>query len=202
MPETYPRQIVTRRAKKYDLPPPKLMEAGSGSTVPQMCKVTLLTPLEMIFLEPVVAMVTLYLGFNFAIIFSFFIAVPAVLEGVYGFSIQQVGLAFSAAIVGALLATASSVIIDRLTFPRLMKKSPDGKVALEYRLYPAMIGGFAITVSLFWIGWTASPTIRWPSPVLGTLLYVWGNQSVLVSPSLATASLSMTCRYYQRGRQR
>jgi len=181
MPEAYPRHVLRLRAKRLRLPPPKLLPAGSGTSLEAMFKITVLTPLQMLFVEPVVVLVWLYLGFNFAVIFAFFIAVPAVLQGVYGFSIQQVGLAFIAAIVGSMLASTTSIIIDRLTAPSAVKRSHTGMVDIEYRLYPAMIGGVAITASLFWIGWTASPTVRWPSPVIGTLLYVWGNQSVLSS---------------------
>ncbi|MCJ1250525.1 hypothetical protein MMC30_007753 [Trapelia coarctata] len=181
MPETYPRHVLRLRAKRFGLSPPKLLAAGSGTTLKAMFKITVFTPVQMLFAEPVVVLVWLYLGFNFAVIFAFFIAVPAVLQGVYGFSIQQVGLAFIAAIVGSMLASATSIIMDRLTAPSAIKRSHTGMVDIEYRLYPAMIGGVAITASLFWIGWTASPSIRWPSPVIGTLLYVWGNQSVLSS---------------------
>ncbi|KAI9871535.1 MAG: hypothetical protein M1830_002778, partial [Pleopsidium flavum] len=181
LPETYPRAIMRRRAKRRGLPPPQLVEAGSGVTLRDMLLVTVLTPLKMLVTEPIVVGTSLYLGFNFAVIFSFFISIPVVLEATYGFDIQQVGLAFIAAIAGSLLAAATSVILDRLVFPRLLKKSHNGIVDIEYRLYPAMMGGFGITISLFWIAWTASPNIKWPSPVLGTLLYVWGNMSVLIS---------------------
>ena len=138
----------------------------------------------MIVTDPVVTLITLNLGFNFAVIFSWFISVPAVLEGVYGFTVQQVGLAFLAAVAGALLAALSSIIIDRLTYPKqLAKRQGNINDVVEYRLLPAMVGCFFITASLFWIGWTAKPTIGWPSPVLGTMLYVWGNLMVLVSTS-------------------
>ncbi|MCJ1382293.1 hypothetical protein MMC17_005406 [Xylographa soralifera] len=181
MPETYPRQVLKRKHKKLGLPPPNLAPAGSGTTLRGMLQVTFLTPLTMLLTEPVVVLCTLYLGFNFAVIFSFFISIPVVLQGVYGFSIQQVGLAFIAAITGSILATSTSILIDQSTVRAWRKSGPGGIPVLESRLYPAMAGGIAITISLFWIGWTASPTIRWPSPVLGTLLYVWGNQSVLSS---------------------
>lgn len=181
MPETYQRSIMRQRAVRLGLPPVKLAKAGSGETFGEMLQVTLFTPLKMLVTEPIVIGTSLYLGFNFAVVFSFFISVPVVLGATYAFDIQKVGLAFIAAIVGALLACFTSTLIDRLTTPRLLKRSPNGTIDLEHRLYPAMIGGLGILVSLFWIGWTASPKFRWASPVLGTFLYVWGNVSVLVS---------------------
>ena len=135
----------------------------------------------MLFTEPIVALISVYLAFNFAVLFQWFIAVPAVLHLVYGFSIQQAGLAFIAAIVGSLLAAATSILLDKLTHLRRSKNSSDQMVEIEYRLLPAMIGGVFMTTSLFWVGWTAKPTISFASPILGTLLYVWGSMSVLVS---------------------
>ncbi|KAI4131723.1 MAG: hypothetical protein LQ347_002860 [Umbilicaria vellea] len=181
MPETYQRSIMRQRAVRLGLPPVKLAKAGSGETFREMLQVTLFTPLKMLVTEPIVIGTSLYLGFNFAVVFSFFISVPVVLGATYAFDIQKVGLAFIAAIVGALLACFTSSLIDRLTTPRLLKRRPDSMIDLEHRLYPAMFGGFGILISLFWIGWTASPKFRWASPVLGTFLYVWGNVSVLNS---------------------
>ncbi|MCJ1367766.1 hypothetical protein MMC16_006900 [Acarospora aff. strigata] len=180
IPETYPRSIVARRAKRLGVPH-NLVAAPSGVTITDMLRVTLFTPLKMLVSEPIVVMISLYLGFNFAVIFSFFITIPVVLGTVYSFTTQQAGLAFTAAIAGSLLAAVTSIIIDRLTHPKLLKKSHDGTVDVEFRLYPAMIGCFGIMASLFWVAWTASPTVKWPSPVIGTLLYVWGNLSVLIS---------------------
>ena len=182
LPETYQREILRRRAKRRGLPALNLAPARSGVTLVEMFRATVLTPFKMFFIEPVVIVITLYLGFNFGIIFSFFISVPVVLHLTYNFSVQHAGLAFISAIVGALLAAFTAVIIDRLAVPRVTKKNLSPLVAIEYRLVPAMIGGIFITTSLFWIAWTASPKFMSPVPISGTGLYVWGNMLVLVSP--------------------
>lgn len=181
VPETYQREIPRRRAERlgraYEETP-----AQSGVTISQMARITVLSPLKMLVTEPVVIMCSLYLGFNFAIIFQWFITVPAVLNLVYGFTIQQAGLAFIGAIVGSLCAAAMSVVIEQILYRLHDRNKPHiNSMDIEYRLIPAMIGGFGITASLFWIGWTAKPTIGWPSPVIGTAVYVWGNYSVLIS---------------------
>lgn len=181
LPETYSRSILRRRAGRLGLPPPKLLPAQSGVTLRDMVQVTFLTPLKMLFMEPIVALTSLYVAFNFAVLFQWFIAVPVVLHLVYGFTVQQAGLAFIAAIVGSVLAAVTSISIDRITYLRLAKNNPEGAVHIEYRLLPAMIGGLFMTASLFWIGWTAKPTISFASPILGTMLYVWGSMCVMVS---------------------
>ena len=185
VPETYPREILRRRAKISGNAGPKLAKAESGETLGEMIKITLFTPLQMMFTEPLVVIATLYVAFNFGVLFSFFISVPVVLNLTYGFDLQQAGIAFTAALAGSLLSALTSIIIDRLTYPRQLAKNNNNLLdVVEYRLLPAMFGAFGLVISLFWIGWTASPTINWPSPVLGTMLYVWGSQSIIVSIKL------------------
>ena len=181
MPETYNRSLLRRRAASLGLAPPNLLSAQSGVTLEHMTRVTFLTPLKMLFTEPIVALLSLYLAFNFAVLFQWFIAVPAVLHLVYNFTVQQAGLAFIAAILGSILAAVTSILLDKLTYSRLSKKHHNGMVPIEYRLLPAMIGGFVMTASLFWIGWTAKPEISFASPIVGTVFYVWGSMLTLVS---------------------
>jgi hypothetical protein len=95
---------------------------------------------------------------------------------------QQVGIAFSAAILGASLSTAMSTALD-VSVPHWCTKNHDGTVPEEYRMLPAMIGGPMVTTALFWIAWTANPTTHYLSPIFGTALYVWGAMSIIVSPS-------------------
>ena len=98
----------------------------------------------------------------------------------YSFTIQQAGIAFSAAIFGSVLSTAMSTTID-LSVPHWCTKNHDGTVPEEYRMLPAMIGGLLVTTSLFWIGWTAKPSVHYLSPIFGTTLYIWGAMSIIVS---------------------
>ncbi len=180
LPETYPREVMRRRARRSKVHL-ELPRAQSGLTLREQATITIFHPLRMLVTEPVVIMISFYLGFNFAVIFQWFIAVPAVLHLTYNFDVKQAGLAFTAAIGGAIFAAVFSIAIEHLTVSRSCKRSMNGMIAVENRLIPAMIGSVLITASLFWIGWTASPMIAAASPILGTFMYVWGNLMVLVS---------------------
>jgi DHA1 family multidrug resistance protein-like MFS transporter len=117
-------------------------------------------------------------------------AVPPVLKLTYGFTLEQAGLAFIAAIAGALLAAASSILIERIAYPREVKKTGNmSMVDIEYRFLPAVVGSVFITTALFWIGWTAKPSVSWASPVIGTGLFVWGNMMVLVRTAISSSSI-------------
>ena len=182
MPETYAREIVRSRARRHGMSHHQLSKAESGVTLREMAQITFFTPLKMLISEPLVILISLYLSFNFALLFQWFITVPAALQSVYGFTLQQAGLAFVAAAVGVVLAAVVVVVLDRILAPRAVRKSKvTMRMEIEYRLYPAMIGAFLMFASLFWVGFTVKPSVNWPSPVLGTMLYVFGSALVLVS---------------------
>ncbi|EMT71064.1 Polyamine transporter 4 [Fusarium odoratissimum] len=155
MPETYGREILRTRIR-YN---------RSGIRLP--CAQS----------EPLVILISLYLGLNFAVVFQWFISVPAALGATYGFGVRQSGLAFVSAIVGVILALLTSSLIEALLSSRAKRNMED----IEKRLVPAMFGAFLAAGSLFWVAFTATPSIHYLAPISGTAVYVWGNAMVLIS---------------------
>jgi hypothetical protein len=152
MPETYQREIPRRRARRAGKPFHQ-EPAQSGVTISQMFRVIALDPMRMIFTEPIVALASTMLIFNFAVVFQWFITVPVVLSSVYGFNLERAGLAFTTAIAGAVLAAVCNIAIEQVSTGMLMKnRGMTMAQCLEYRLVPAMLGQFLVTAALFWIG--------------------------------------------------
>ncbi|KAL8802714.1 MAG: hypothetical protein Q9182_003612 [Xanthomendoza sp. 2 TL-2023] len=180
VPETYPREILRSRARRlgHDI---QLAKAESGVTLIEMAQMTLITPLFMAVSEPVVIMVTLYLALNFAVLFQWFIAVPAVLALTYNFTLDQVGLAFIATVVGALVSTMTSSLSEKMTNRWNGCTGMASLAPLEYRLVPAMFGSIGMVGSLFWIGFTAKASINCTVPIVGTGVYVWASMSILTA---------------------
>ncbi|KAL8682972.1 MAG: hypothetical protein Q9224_000237 [Gallowayella concinna] len=178
VPETYPREILRSRARRlgHDI---QLAKAESGVTLSEMANTTLITPFKMAVSEPIVIMVTLYLALNFAVLFQWFIAVPAVLALTYNFSLDQVGLAFIAALAGALVSTMTSSLSEKMTSRRNRCPGMASMEPLEYRLIPAIFGSVGMVGSLFWVGFTAKPSINCTVPIIGTGVYVWASMSIL-----------------------
>ncbi|KAL8811775.1 MAG: hypothetical protein Q9200_001541 [Gallowayella weberi] len=180
VPETYPREILRFRARRlgHDI---QLAKAESGATLIEMAQTTLITPLSMAVSEPVVIMVTFYLALNFAILFQWFIAVPAVLALTYNFTLDQVGLAFIAAVVGAMVSAMTSSLSEKMTNRWNGCTDMASMAPLEYRLVPAMFGSIGMVGSLFWIGFTAKASINCTVPIIGTGVYVWASMSILTA---------------------
>ncbi|KAM6507131.1 hypothetical protein FALCPG4_018518 [Fusarium falciforme] len=176
MPETYNREILRTRIR-YNKSGIRLPCAQSGVTISEMAHITFFTPLKMLFTEPLVILITLYLGLNFGVLFQWFISVPAALNAAYGFDVKQAGLAFLSALVGVVLALVSSSSLEAL----FSKPAKHGVESIEKRLIPAMVGSFFVAGSLFWVAFTAKPTFHYLLPICGTAFYVWGNAMVLIS---------------------
>jgi MFS transporter, DHA1 family, multidrug resistance protein len=182
MPETYGREILRTRIH-YNRSNIKLPCAQSGVTLPAMVKTTFVTPLMMLVTEPLVIMISLYVGLNFAVVFQWFVSVPVALGMAYKFTGTQAGLAFFAAVGGATLALVTASLIEALSSRKSDRCDTTGMsmVPIERRLFSAMFGGVLVVISLFWVGFSVSPTVTPAVPIIGTGVYVWGNAMVLIS---------------------
>jgi MFS transporter, DHA1 family, multidrug resistance protein len=192
--ETYQREIPRRRARYQGKSRRQFIltqdPAQSGVTIGEMLRITVVDPIRMTFTEPIVILSTLFLLFNFAVVFQWFISVPAALGAPApmgpGFTIDRIGLAIAlTGIVGSSLAALMSILIEQVSTGMLMKMlsmpSMPATMTIEYRLVPAMIGQFLITASLFWIGFTVNPQFQPTVPIIGTAFYIFGNASIIIS---------------------
>ncbi|KAF1983308.1 putative bicyclomycin resistance protein [Aulographum hederae CBS 113979] len=187
MQETYKKIILQNRAKKLNIPPPPKVGPTGLAAIKFLITVTLLRPLHMLFSEPIVAFLSLYTGFTFAVLFTFFAAFPIVFSGVYGFTPSQTGLTFLAVGLGVCIASTTAIIWDRTLYQKQHRKviaAGGAFVAPEYRLYAAMFGSFGVPIGLFWFAWTARSDIHFMVPIVAMIPFAWGNLSIFISSAL------------------
>lgn len=148
--ETYKKVILARRAKARGI------QAPPGPTGLESMKalltITLFRPIHMLFTEPIVGFLSLYVAFSFGVLFAFFASFPYVFGKVYGFDSGEVGLAFLGLWLGLLLAVITFGVFDR-TLYRVAKETAkkEGRpTSPEHRLYASMAGSLGIPISLFW----------------------------------------------------
>lgn len=182
MQETCKKTLLQRRAKRQGITLQKT-DLHGGEALKKLLTVTLLRPLQMLVIEPIVTFFSLYVGFNIGVVFGFFDAFPIVFGGVYHFDSGEVGLAFLGLGLGCCLGVLTYVVADRLTYQKQyqisLREGREGAVFPEHRLYSAMIGSIALPISLFWFAWTAK--IHWISPICAAIPFGWGNFLVFVS---------------------
>jgi MFS family permease len=192
--ESYKKILLARKAKKNGMvaPGPKLSPIAKAKF---FVTITLLRPFAMLFLEPIVLFLSVYLAVVFSILFSYFDAFPIVFAGVYGFSLGQTGVSFFGLFIGVGAGIGITIWIDRITFVKRVRqqleKGVTTPVAPEYRLYPAMIGAALISGSMFWFGWTARVDIHWICAEIASFFFGIGVIA-LSSPSLQYRKLLLS----------
>lgn len=182
MKETYKKTLLERRAKRQGITLQKTGPQGVEA-LKFLLTVTLLRPLRMLVIEPIVAFFSLYVAFNIGVVFGFFDAFPIVFAEVYHFDSGEVGLSFLGLGLGCCLGVITFVVVDRLTYQKhyqaSLREGREGAVLPEHRLYSAMMGSMVLPISLFWFAWTAK--IHWISPICAAVPFGWGNFLIFVS---------------------
>ena len=155
--ETYLKIIMARRKQKQEIAAAKAENKPKPPTSTLLLAilfVTLLRPMKMLVSEPIVTFLSLYVAFNFAVVFSFFASIPYVFEGVYGFNRGETGLVFLAIGLGCTLSIPTMIFFDRVKYQPVWRRYQDEgqrrMVEPELRLWGAMFGSLGLPVGLFW----------------------------------------------------
>ncbi|KAG7783394.1 hypothetical protein KL910_000014 [Ogataea haglerorum] len=190
-PETYRPIIMTKRIKKRNLKLKKTMPLAEFLVI--LVFITLLKPMEMLVVEPIVLVFSTYTAFIFAVLFGFFEAFPVIFRGQYGMSLGISGLPFLGVGLGILIGAATYVYIDKRIF---FRRYPDGYVGLrdkngnnlppspESRLLPCKLGAVAMPPALFWLAWTGRHSVHWMAPIAAGVPF--GFSLILIFFSILT----------------
>jgi hypothetical protein len=105
--------------------------------------------MHMLFTESIVLFISIYVAFNFGVLFTFIAAFPYIFKTLYHFTTEQAGLVFLAFGVGSLLSVPTVMLCDHFFYKRQHRRvhvdgGREGNIAPEYRLYPAMLGSVGI----------------------------------------------------------
>jgi MFS transporter, DHA1 family, multidrug resistance protein len=168
VPESFPPVLLQRRAAKLRHETKnwalhsKLDETQISPR--DICVKYILRPFQMLIMEPILLLVTLYLALIYGILYLFFEAYPISFQEVRGWNLGVGALPFLGITIGVILGGATISYITMTRFARKMKKH--GKVIPEERLPPMIIGAVILPIGLFWFAWTSSPNISWVPQVL------------------------------------
>jgi DHA1 family multidrug resistance protein-like MFS transporter len=108
-------------------------------------------PLRLLFTEPIILALSIYMSFIYGILYLFLTAYPLVFVGVHGFNLGQSGLTFFGMICGQLLAGVA-VILQQPWYNRKLAAN-NGIPIPEWRLPSMMAGGISFAIGIFWFGW-------------------------------------------------
>jgi hypothetical protein len=121
----------------------------------------------MLFLSPIVFLLSLYVGVIYGYLYLLFTTITLVFEDNYGFGEGIVGLTYLGLGIGSVigllvLGGTSDKLLTYLSAKNGGEKKP------EYRLPPMIPGSLFVPVSLFIYGWTTYYHTHWIVPIIGT----------------------------------
>jgi MFS family permease len=130
--------------------------------------------MKMLFLSPIVFLMSLYVAVNYGILYLLFTTITFVFEDQYHFSSGAVGLAFIGTGVGMFTGMAVlGIFSDKI----IKKQQAKGNVKPEHRL-PLILtlpGGIGLPIGIFIYGWTTEKHVHWIAPIIGTAFIGLGN---------------------------
>ncbi|KAL2827906.1 MFS general substrate transporter [Aspergillus pseudoustus] len=191
IPETYAPVLLRHRAAKLSLLTGKIYRTQAEIDQKQLrlqdlFKTALSRPWVLLFREPIVFLLSLYLAILYGTLFMLFAAFPIVFQQARGWNQGIGGLAFLGIVVGMLLAVAYNIIDNNKRYIPTQRRH-GGIAPPESRLPPCIVGAVAIPVALFWFAWTNSPSIHFMAPIaagapfgFGMVLIVLGVMNYLI----------------------
>ncbi|KAE8313817.1 MFS general substrate transporter, partial [Aspergillus transmontanensis] len=150
--ETYAPVILRRRAEKLSKLTGNIyisnLDIGKpGRTLGTEFKVALSRPWALLFTEPIVLFMSLYVAIIYGTLYMMFAAFPIVFQTHRGWSLGIGGLAFLGIAIGVMLGVCYSIWYAR----RCAKVSDrtGGNLSPEARLPPAILGSILLPIGLF-----------------------------------------------------
>lgn len=181
LPETYAPVLLRFRAARLQQITGQVYHSklDDKRTPPlQALMLAMSRPWVLLFKEPIVFLLSLYMAIIYGILYMLFAAYPIVFQIVRGWSEGTGGLAFLGILIGILFAEA-------YTFPiyfRYKKKTLAASRPLppEARLPDSFAGCIALPAGLFWFAWTAAPPTHWLAPVAAGIPFGFGMVAVFL----------------------
>ncbi|KAF2274867.1 putative MFS multidrug transporter [Westerdykella ornata] len=169
VPETYAPTLLARRAKKLR------KQTGNDKYVTEedldlrpfkeRLMIFLVRPFQLLFLEPIVLFIAIYMSVIYGLLYMFFVAFPIVYVEGKGYSHGSTGLMFIPLAVGVLSGAFCGPFVNN-HYVKMVKKY-NGNPPPEVRLIPMMISCWLIPIGLFIFAWTSYPRLHWAGPAFG-----------------------------------
>ncbi|TNY19034.1 major facilitator superfamily domain-containing protein [Rhodotorula diobovata] len=189
LPETYHPILLKKRAKRMRKEDPekhgdKYAELERADfSLKSIAQRTLLRPIIMLFVEPIVLAVTIYLSVVYSVLYATFSIFPIIWGQLRGLSNGEVGLIFIGVGIGTTLGALISVYTQK--HYRVLVPKWHGHPPPEERLWGGMLAGPLLIIGIFWLGWTGNyPSIHWAVPA-GSLIFL-GMAFTLIFVSFLT----------------
>ncbi|KAG9000520.1 hypothetical protein FRB90_011795 [Tulasnella sp. 427] len=173
VPETYAPVLLTRKAER------KRKETGNEKFRSELerremrladrVEAVVLKPFKILFVEPMLIAMTLYLGFLYGAVYLCFEAYPIVFTLGHHLNAGESGLTFIPLFLGGIIGVVTYLLYFNPQYELQIAKHAPKPVPPEQRLIPAFYGGPLLMISFLWFGWTSFPSISLWVPLMSGL---------------------------------
>ncbi|CAI7656396.1 unnamed protein product [Penicillium pancosmium] len=130
-------------------------------------------PFRMLFTEPIVFLISLWMSFVYGLMYALLGAYPVVFQGIHGMNLGVGSLPFIGLIIGEVSAGAY-ILYDQRSYAKKLADNNNIPIP-EWRLPPSILGGICFTIGLFWFGWTGwTKAIHWMAPTASGVITGFG----------------------------
>ena len=136
-------------------------------------------PMRLLFQEPIVTLLSIYMSFVYGILYLFLTAYPFVFQKVHHMSAGIGGLPFFGMILGQVIA-GITMLLQQPWYQRKLKANNNVPIP-EWRLPSVIAGGVAFTGGIFWFGWSGyRADVHWIVPTASGILTGFGLMSIFL----------------------
>lgn len=184
VPETYAPLLLRKRAQRLSQITGKVycskldLERGEVS-IKDAFGAALLRPWILLFAEPIVLLLSIYMAIVYGTLYMLFGAYPIVFQEIRGWNEGVGSLPFLGVMTGMMIAVAANMW-DNKRYVRVSKQH-HGFAPPETRLVPTMVGGFAVPIGLFWFAWTNGTNVHWIVSIIASAPFGFGMVLVFLS---------------------
>lgn len=177
VPETYAPVLLRKRATELSKRTGKIyktsvdIEKGEISAT-KILSIALIRPWILLFREPIVLILSIYMAIVYGTLYLLFGAFPVVFQLERGWSPGIGGLAFLGVLFGMIAAIAFGGVLNKWYMNAAAKHG--GVAPPEARLPGCMIGGVAVVIGMFWFAWTTYPSVHWIVPIMAGAPFGFG----------------------------
>jgi len=182
--ETNAQVLIQRKTKRLqeELNRPDLRsvyDSGDPQSGSRVILDGLIRPLKMLFLNPLIGLLSLYMAVAYGLLYLVFTTVPTIFKDQYGFSPEISGLAYIGIGIGFMAGLATVAKLSDPTVVRLTKAN-GGVFEPEMRLPFCIIFACFIPVAFFWYGWSAYYKAHWIVPIIGLFPLGFGLMGIFI----------------------
>ncbi|KAF8453746.1 MFS multidrug transporter-like protein [Kalaharituber pfeilii] len=179
------RRSASRRLRKPRAP--SALKQNRKVVLKTGFQVTIMHAAKMLVIEPLVTLISLYVGFVFGCLFQTLVSVPLVFGVVYKLDAIESGFTILGIAGGMFLSLLVLVVLDLTIHRRAQRRIMTwlgGRLAPEERLSLALIGSIMFPISLFWWAWGARENVHWFLPILGGITVGFAGFSIILGMTL------------------